>query len=120
LIGLGSAALLVLLPVTNEGLLIPVMIGIGLCAVGWNGVFLALLTEIVPPKLIGSTSGVAMLLVHVGAVIMPPIVGVVAALSGGWLLAWGLCGATTLLSVVVLHFGRIPSVLAVEGRPIVA
>lgn len=119
-IGLVSAALLVLLPVTGDGLLIPVMIGIGLCAVGWNGVFLALLTEIVPPKLIGSTSGVAMLLVHVGAVIMPPIVGVVAALSGGWLLAWALCGATTLLSVVVLHFGRIPSVLAVEGRPSVA
>lgn len=116
-VGLLSAGLFVLLPVTGGGWLILVMIGIGLCAVGWNGVFLALLTEIVPPRLIGSTSGVAMLLVHVGAVVLPPIVGVVAALSGGWMLAWAVCGATTLLSVVVLHLGRIPSVLTVEARP---
>lgn len=116
-VALLSAIFLVVLPLSSDGWLIPVMIGVGLCSVGWNGVFLAMLTEIVRPDLIGTTSGVAMLLVHVGAVVMPPLVGLVAAVTGGWLLAWALCGAATAASVIVLHTGRIPSALAAEGRP---
>jgi MFS family permease len=112
-----SATFLAMLPLTNDQWLVPVMIGIGLCSVGWNGVFLALLTEIVPPGLIGSTTGVAMLLVHLGAVLLPPIVGPVAALTGGWLLAWVVCAGTTAVSVVVLRLGRTPPLVAVgEGR----
>jgi MFS family permease len=112
-----SAGFLALLPLTNDDWLVPVLVGVGLCSVGWNGVFLAMLTEIVPPGLIGSTTGVAMLLVHFGAVVFPPLVGLVAALAGGWLLAWLLCAAATVVSVVVLQVGRIPPVVAVgRGR----
>jgi hypothetical protein len=58
-----------------------------------------------------------MLLVHYGAVVFPPLVGLVAALAGGWLLAWLLCAAATVVSVVVLQVGRIPPVVAVgRGR----
>jgi hypothetical protein len=58
-----------------------------------------------------------MLLVHLGAVLLPPIVGLVAALTGGWLLAWVVCAGTTAVSVVVLHLGRTPPLVAVgEGR----
>lgn len=112
-----SATFLVLLPIASGAWLVPVMIGVGLCSVGWNGVFLALLTEIVPPNLIGSTTGVAMLLVHLGAVLLPPVVGFVAALTGGWMLAWGLCAAVTIVAVVVLHAGRTPNLIPVaEGH----
>jgi MFS family permease len=113
---LNSAIFLAVLPLMNEQWLVPVMIGIGLCSVGWNGVFLALLTEIVPPRLIGSTTGVAMLLVHLGAVLFPPIVGLVAALTGGWLLAWLLCAAATVISVLVLQAGRTGARLSMGER----
>jgi MFS family permease len=116
-----SATFLALLPLADGPWLVPVMIGVGLCSVGWNGVFLALLTEIVPANLIGSTTGVAMLLVHLGAVLLPPIIGLVAAMTGGWLLAWLLCAAATMVAVVVLHVGRTPHIISVvEGRPHVA
>lgn len=116
-----SATFLALLPLANGAWLVPVMIGVGLCSVGWNGVFLALLTEIVPANLIGSTTGVAMLLVHLGAVLLPPIVGLVAAVTGGWLLAWMFCAAATAVAVVVLHAGRTAHVMSVaEGQPRVA
>ncbi len=112
-----SAIFLGLLPVARDGWLAPVLVGVGLCSVGWNGVFLAVLTEIVPPNLIGSTTGVAMLLVHLGAVLLPPIVGLVAVLTGGWTFAWMLCAAATAVSVVVLHAGRTRQPVAVgEGR----
>jgi MFS family permease len=113
-----SATFLTLLPLANGPWLVPIMIGVGLCSVGWNGVFLAMLTEIVPPRLIGSTTGVAMLLVHLGAVIFPPAVGLVAVLSGGWLFGWLLCAAGTVLSALVLQVGRVRPLIAVgEGRP---
>jgi MFS family permease len=116
-----SATFLALLPLADGPWLVPVMIGVGLCSVGWNGVFLALLTEIVPANLIGSTTGVAMLLVHLGAVLLPPVIGLVAAVTGGWLFGWLLCAAATMVAVVVLHAGRTPHIISVvEGRPHVA
>ncbi len=104
-----SATFLAVLPMVSEAWLFPVLVGIGLCSVGWNGVFLATLNEIVPPGLIGSTTGVAMLLVHLGAVVLPPAVGLVAAVTGGWQLAWILCAAATLMSVGLVQAGRSPA-----------
>jgi predicted PurR-regulated permease PerM len=62
-----------------------------------------------------------MLLVHLGAVLLPPIIGLVAAVTGGWLFGWLLCAAATMVAVVVLHAGRTPHIISVvEGRPHVA
>ena len=104
-----SATFLAALPLASDRWLLPVLVGIGLSSVGWNGVFLATLNEIVPPRMIGATTGMAMLLVHLGAVALPPAVGLVAAVTGGWMLAWVLCAGATLLSVIVIQVGRIPA-----------
>lgn len=109
-----SATFLAALAVVPDALLFPILVGIGLCSVGWNGVFLATLNEIVPPGLIGATTGMAMLLVHLGAVVLPPAVGLVPALTGGWSLGWFLCAASTLVAVAIVQAGRTPPI----GRPI--
>ena len=107
-----SAAFMALLPFAGGPLLYPVLLGIGLCAVGWNGVFLAMVNESVPPALIGSTSGVSFLLVNLGAVVIPPLVGLLVALGAGWSLPWFACAAVTLVSVAILQAGRTPPMLA--------
>jgi MFS family permease len=116
--GVLSAAFMVLLPFAGGPLIYPVLFGIGLCAVGWNGVFLAMVNEAVPPALIGSTSGVSFLLVNLGAVVVPPLVGLLVALGTGWSFPWFACAAVTLVSIAILQAGRTPPMLArVQGGP---
>lgn len=104
--GVLSALFFAVLPVANGALLYPVLLGIGLCAVGWNGVYLAMVNETVPPALIGSTSGVSLLLVNLGAVVVPPLVGLLVALGSGWSVPWYACAAVTLLALAILQAGR--------------
>lgn len=101
-----SATFLLLLPFAHGLLLYPVLFGIGLCSVGWNGVFLAMVTEAVSPALVGSTTGVALLLVNLGAVVVPPLVGLVVALGAGWSIPWILCAVTSLGAAAILQLGR--------------
>ena len=111
-----AAGFIALLPLAGGPLLYPVLIGIGLCAVGWNGVYLAMVNESVPPALIGSTSGVSLLLVNLGAVVVPPLVGLVVALGAGWSVPWFACAAVTIVSIGILQAGRTaPMLSAVSG-----
>lgn len=101
-----SAVFLVMLPFVDDSVLFVVLLGIGLCSVGWNGVYLALITESVPAGLIGSTTGIALLLVNLGAVALPPAVGLVV-VRANWSISWSLCAAMSLLSVGLLQVARI-------------
>lgn len=109
-----SATFLAMLPLVDDSVLFVVLLGIGLCSVGWNGVYLAMLTEAVPPRLLGSTTGMAMLLVNLGAVVFPPVVGLIVARAGTWSISWSLCAAMSLLAVGVLQMARIHA----EIRPL--
>ena len=100
-----SATFLAILPLADDSVLIVVLLGIGLCSVGWNGVYLALITEAVPVRLVGSTTGMALLLVNTGAVVLPPVVGLFVA-RVSWSISWNLCAAMSLLSVGVLQIAR--------------
>lgn len=113
-----SATFLVTLPLVDDRVLFAILLGIGLCSVGWNGVYLAMITEAVPPAIIGSTTGIALLLVHLGAVVLPPIVGLIVATAGNWTISWSLCAAVSLLSVGVLQVARVNVVIRPleEGR----
>ena len=113
-----SAMFLVMLPFVDDSVLFAVLLGIGLCSVGWNGVYLAMITEAVPTRLIGSTTGMALLLVNLGAVVLPPAVGLIV-VRANWSISWSLCAAMSLLSVGVLQLARIRAVIRPleEGRP---
>jgi hypothetical protein len=111
-----SATFLVILPLVDDSVLIVVLLGIGLCSVGWNGVYLTLITEAVPVRLIGSTTGMALLLVNLGAVVVPPVVGLFVA-GVGWSVSWSLCAAMSLLSVGMIQIARIRGVISpLEGE----
>jgi MFS family permease len=113
-----SAAFLALLPAAGTGLLPVVLAGIGVCSVGWNGVYIAAVAEAGDPARIGSTTGLALLLVNLGAVVVPPLVGLLSTGGTRWPLAWACCAGLSLASGAVLQWGRVPVAqpLPADGR----
>lgn len=106
LISLLSGAALLLLPAVGLSALPFVLLLIGLCSVGWNGVYIASITEATTPRLIGLVTGRSMTLVNLGAVLMPPAFGLLVRAPHGWAVAWSLCGALSLVSLCLLQLCR--------------
>ncbi|MDQ1628175.1 MAG: hypothetical protein QOI54_1919 [Actinomycetota bacterium] len=106
LISLISATALLLLPVVGSWALPLVLMLIGMCSVGWNGVYIASVTEATSPGLTGVVSGRSMTLVNLGAVLVPPTFGLLVRGSHGWILGWSMCGALTLVSLCLLQLSR--------------
>jgi MFS family permease len=113
-----SAAFLALLPTAGAATLPVVLAGIGLCSVGWNGAYLAAVAEAGDPARIGSTTGRALLLVNLGAVVVPPLVGLLSTGGTRWPLAWTCCAGLSLASGAVLQWARVPAAqaLSADGR----
>jgi MFS family permease len=101
-----SAAALALLPVVGVAALPVVLLVIGLCSVGWNGVYIASVTEAAAAGTVGLVTGRSMRLVNLGAVLIPPSFGLLVSTRHDWVLPWILCGALSLLSLCLLQFSR--------------
>ena len=56
----------------------------GASAVGWNGVYLAEVARLAPPGWVGATTGGTMFLTFIGALVAPPLFGLVVGLAGGY------------------------------------
>jgi MFS family permease len=88
---------LALLP---SGVLIwPCVALVGFANIGWNGVYMTLVAESAPSGQIGRVSGRALRVVFAGAVVLPPLLGLLAD-HGGWTAAW--LGACALAAVAAL------------------
>jgi MFS family permease len=71
-----------------SGVLIwPCVALVGFANIGWNGVYMTLVAESAPSGQIGRVSGRALRVVFGGAVVLPPLLGLVAD-HGGWRVAW--------------------------------
>lgn len=95
--------LLPLLPLPALAAVLPI---VGVTSVGWNGTYIAAVTEAAKPEAIGEATGHAQVLVNLGAVVLPPTFGVIVSRSHSWFAAWTVCAAISLLSAVVLQFSR--------------
>jgi ACS family hexuronate transporter-like MFS transporter len=108
LLSIAGMAGLALLP---TGLLIwPCVALVGFANIGWNGVYMTLVAESAPSGEIGRVTGRALRVVFSGAVVLPPLLGLVADRSGwtaGWLSACALAGVAAIsMSVAVLAQAR--------------
>jgi MFS family permease len=90
---------LALLP---SGLLIwPCVALVGFANIGWNGVYMALVAESAPSGRIGRVSGRSLRVVFAGAVVVPPLLGLVAD-RAGWRAAWlGACALAALAALSI-------------------
>jgi MFS family permease len=102
-----ASAGLVLMPFVGSAFRYPVLVAVGLSSVGWNGVFVASVSEAAEPGAIGVATGRALLLVSAGAVLIPPGFGWVVHSLDSWTLAWVSCGVLSLLSGLLLQVSRV-------------
>jgi len=91
------------LPLPTVALVLPI---IGITSVGWNGAYLAAVTEAAKADAVGVETGRALVLVNLGAVLVPPTFGAILSRSDSWITAWSVCAAITLLSAIALQFSR--------------
>jgi sugar phosphate permease len=83
-----------------SGVLIwPCVALVGFANIGWNGVYMTLVAETAPSGRIGRVSGSSLRVVFAGAVVLPPLLGLVAD-RAGWTAAW--LGACALAALAVV------------------
>jgi MFS family permease len=74
----------------------------GAAAIGWNGVYLAELARQSPPGQIGMATGGSMSMTFLGAVVGPPLFGLIVEWSGSYALAFMLTGLPAIACGIAL------------------
>lgn len=97
-----GALSVVLVATVPAVLLAPALAAVGVCSVGWNGVYVAAVTEAAAPDEVGRTTGASLVLINVGAVVCPLLIGLAVQFGGGWVVGWLACATLSLLGVAVI------------------
>jgi MFS family permease len=100
-----GAAGIAALPFVSDAVLMVALLLVGLGAAGWNGVYIAAVAEARTGS-VGGSSGTALTLINVGAVVTPLGAGAIVEHLGGWAYAWSGCAAVALLAALMLGFAR--------------
>ena len=80
----------------------PVVAGVGLALIGWNGAYHALLADRAGPGKVGRASGDALVFVFAGSVVLPPLLGLLADSVDSWRPLWAAEAGFVAVSGVVL------------------
>ena len=83
-IGLLGAVFIALLVVVPDGLVPLALVCLGVCSVGWNGVYIAVVAESTEPGNVGTAMGVSLALINVGAIAFPILIGALVGLTDSW------------------------------------
>jgi len=110
---LGAVAV-TLLWVVPAALLPVALLVVGLCAVGWNGVYVAAIAEAAEPGEVGSTTGASLVLINLGAVACPLLIGFVVSLAGHWAWGWAVCAVLNLAGAGIVAASRAVPVTDLE------
>jgi MFS family permease len=111
LIGLASAAFLLLLPVltTAETWLIALIFaGLGATTAGWNGVLVAESVRLAPPGGAGAASGAVLSVTFGGAVVGPPAMAVLGGALGGYAVAFAWLAVLAVAGAAVAALAQRP------------
>ncbi|MDP1878362.1 MAG: MFS transporter [Actinomycetota bacterium] len=114
-IGLLGAAFIVALALVPDELVLATLVLLGVCSVGWNGVYIAVVAESTEPGSVGRSTGTSLALINAGAIAFPVIIGTIVGWSDSWvvglLVLGGLSLAATLVAVATSE--RVPDPAAV-------
>lgn len=83
----------------------PIAAVTGAALVGWNGAFHALVADRAGPGMLGRLSGETMTFVFAGAVVVPPLLGLLSERAGSWWPLWAADAALTAAAGLVLVVG---------------
>lgn len=79
-----------------------IVVLIGLTSLGWNGVYMALITEPATREGLGRTTGRSLTAIYAGAACVPPLIGAIKDVTDSWPVAWGVAIGAVLLAGAVL------------------
>jgi MFS family permease len=97
-IGAIAAALAFVDPAWPLPLVLIVAGGLGAVALGWNGVFLAEVARLAPSGTTGTATGGALALTFIGALVGPPLFGVIVGMTGSYRVAFLVAAAATMVA----------------------
>jgi ACS family hexuronate transporter-like MFS transporter len=103
---LGCAGFIILgwIPVSTPVILLLVIVfALGATIIGWNGVYITLLSEIAPPDKRGRSVAYGMAIAQVGIFGGPFAFGVLVDLSGSYRIAWTAVAVALLVAAVLLR-----------------
>jgi MFS family permease len=112
LLGAGSllcgVALPVLAPLGNRTALLILLCLYGAMAIGWNGVYLALVARLVPQAQAAQATGGTLFFTFLGVVVGPPVFGAAGAALGSLAWSFALMGLPMAVVLVVMARARWP------------
>jgi len=94
----------------------PVIALVGFCSIGWNGVYMALLTDRAGDLDLGRVTGRGLMFLYGGVVLVPPLLGAFQDAVRSWPAMWAVGGGAVLAAAAVLAFGPRVTVLVRSGE----
>ena len=102
-LGVLLAAALAVIPATTPSVVVALLaLLVGFVIVGWNGVYMAFLTEQAGRDLAGTMAGFNQMAIRAGAIVAPPIFGYIVDVTGNYSLAWGYLAVLGIVEVGII------------------
>jgi sugar phosphate permease len=98
----GSLGLSFTRPATAVWLGLPMSALLGLTTVGASGMYVALISDVAPREYDGVAIGLMLTLVHLAAIVVPPLFGALVVVTGSYRLPWTALGVVQLLALPVV------------------
>ncbi|MBP1947094.1 MFS transporter [Virgibacillus litoralis] len=115
LIGILSGSFVITLGVINnnlsEALLLILSFLLGFSTQAWNGIFVLMMSEIVPKNQVGIASGFGLSVVYLGAIVGTPLSGWITDSTGHYGLMWLIVGIIIILTSTITYFMRFDNYL---------
>lgn len=84
----------------------PILFTFGVTAIGWGGVYLALVAELTDTRFVGTVTGITGVFALLGCMLGPVLFGYLVDVTGSYRMAWLSCAAFAAICVVFLLFVR--------------
>ena len=78
---------------------------VGFCSIGWNGVYMALITDRAGDKSLGRATGRGLVFLYFGVVVVPPVLGALHDALNSWTVVWSVATLAVLTAATVMALG---------------
>jgi len=92
---------------------------VGFCSIGWNGVYMALLTDRAGDVKLGQATGRGLMFLYGGVVVLPPLLGALHDAVRSWSTVWAVACGAVLAAMTMLALGPRVSVSVRSGEGVV-
>ncbi len=100
-VGLLGAVFLTCLVVAPDALVPLTLVCLGVCSVGWNGVYIAVVAESTKRHRVGRSTGMSLALINAGAIAFPLAVGALVNWTSSWTVGLLVLAGLSLLASVI-------------------